>query len=65
MQHLVTGIGSPDPWWGREEQTESVNVPLMTRTGVSHNSRILATEDNLVSRVQAGGNRNMSSALVG
>ena len=65
MQHLGTNIGSPNPWWGREEQTESVNVPLMTGTGVSHNSRIPAFESNLVSCVQAGDNSNMFYALAG
>ena len=65
MQCLGTDIGSPSPWWGKEEQTESVNDPLMTRTGVSHNSGILAFEGNPVSCVMAGGNRNMSFALAG
>ena len=50
---------------GKEEQIESVNVPLMTVTRVSHNSRILASEDNLVSCVQGGGNGNMFPALAG
>ena len=48
-----------------EEKIESVHIPLMTRTGVSHNYGILAFEDNPVSCVQAGGNGNMSSALAG
>ena len=65
MQHLKTDTNSPDPLWGKEEQTESTNVPLMTGTRVSHNSRILASKDNHVSSVQAGGNRNMSSTLAG
>ena len=50
---------------GKEEQIESVNVPLKTVTRVSHNSRILASEDNLISCVQAGGNGNMFPALAG
>ena len=62
VQHLGTNIGSLGP---REEHTESVNVPLMTGTGVSHNSRILAFEGNPVSCVQACGNGNMSPALAG
>ena len=41
MQHHGTDTGSLDPWWGREEQPESVNVPLMTGTGVFYNSEIL------------------------
>ena len=63
MQHPKTDIGSLGPWWGRDEQTESTIVPLMTRTGVFHNSGIPAFKDNLVSYVKAGGNGNMSSAL--
>ena len=65
MQLPKTNTGSLGPWWGKEEQTEFTNVPLMTGTGVSHNFGILAFEDNLVSNVQASGNRNMSSALAG
>ena len=65
MQHPMADVGSPGPWWGKEEQTESANVPQMTRNRVSHNSGIPAYEDNLVSSVQAGGNGNMSSALAG
>ena len=65
MQRLRTDTGSPGLWWGREEQTESVNVPPMTGIEVSHNSRIPAFEGNPVSCVQASGNKNMSSALVG
>ena len=55
MQRLGIDTGSPSPWWGREEQTESVTVPLMIRTGLSHNSGILASEGNHVSCVQASG----------
>ena len=40
MQRPGTDIGSPGPWWGREEQVDSMNVPLITKTGVSHNSGI-------------------------
>ena len=64
MQRPGTDTGSLGPWWGREEQTESMSVALMTESGVSHNSRILASKGNPVSSVQAGSNRNMSSALV-
>ena len=63
MQHPETDTGSPSPWWGKEEQTESTNVPLVIGTAVSHNSRIPASEDSPVSCVQAGGNGNMSSTL--
>ena len=65
MQCPTTNIVSPDPWWGKEEQTVSVHVPLMTRTEVSHNFGILAFEDNLASSVQADGNGNMAPALGG
>ena len=65
MQHLGTGIGSFGPRWGREEQTESVNILLMIGTGVSHNPWILAFKGNPVSYVQANGNRNLLSNLVG
>ena len=34
----MTDTCSLSPWWGKEEQTEPMNVPLMTGTGVSHNS---------------------------
>ena len=63
MQLLGTNIGFLGPLWGREEQTEFVNVPLITRTRVSHNSGIPAFDGNPVSCVQAGGNRTMSFAL--
>ena len=63
MQCLKTSIDSLGPWWGREEQTKSMNVPLMTRTEVSQNSGIPAFDGNPVSCVQVSGNRNMSSAL--
>ena len=65
MQRPRTDTGYPGPWWGREKQIDSVNVPLMIGTGVSHNSRILASKGNPVSCVQPGDNRNMSSTLAG
>ena len=37
-------------------------VPLMTGTEMSHNSRILASEDNPTSGVQGDGNGNMAPA---
>ena len=51
MQYLRTSTIFLGPWWGREEQTESVNVPLMTGIGVSHKSRIPASEGNPTSCV--------------
>ena len=51
MQRPGTDTGSPGPWWGRDEQIESVNVPLMTWTRLSDNSRIPTSEGNPVSCV--------------
>ena len=65
MQRPTTDTVSLGPWWGKEEQTESAYVPLMTMTEVSRNSRILAFEDNPTLGVQADGNGNMSPALSG
>ena len=63
MQHLETDTGSSGQWFGKEETTTSVHVPLKIGIGVSHNSGISISKDNPVSCVQAGGNGNMSSAL--
>ena len=65
MQRPVTDTVSLGSWWGKEEQTAFVYVPLMIGTEVSHNSRILVFEDNLALGVQADGNGNMSPALSG
>ena len=51
MQHPGTDTGSPSPWWGRKEQNESMDVPLMTGTGVSHNSGIPGFKGNPISCV--------------
>ena len=51
MQLLGTDTGSPGPWWGKEEQTESVKVPLITGIGVPYNFGIPASEGNLISCV--------------
>ena len=51
MQCLGIDTDSPGSWWGKEEQTESMNIPLMNGTGVPHNSRILASKGNPVSCV--------------
>ena len=63
MQHLETGTCSLSPYWGKEEHTMSVHVPLMTGTEVSHNSGIPAFEGDPASCVQADGSSNMSSVL--
>ena len=65
MQHLETDTSSLGPWWGKEEKTMFVHVPLMIGTGVFHNLRILASEDNPASCDQASSNGNMSSSLAG
>ena len=65
MQHLGTDIGSPDPFWGKEEQTTSAHVPPMIGTVMSHNSGIPTSVDNPVSCAQADGNGSMSSAPSG
>ena len=51
MQCPRTNTGSLGPWWGGVEQTECVNVPLMTGTGVSHNPGIPSSEGNPASCV--------------
>ena len=63
VKHLGTDIVFLSPWWGREEQTAFVHVPLMTGTGVSHSLGIPVSKDNPVSCVKASGNGNMSYAL--
>ena len=65
MPHPRTDTGSSDPYWGVEEWTVSVQVPLMSETALSQNLGIPASRGNPVSYVQADGNRNMSSALAG
>ena len=65
MQCPATNIISLGPWWGKEEQTASMYIPLITGIEVSHNFGIPASEDNPASSVQAYGNGNMSPALVG
>ena len=63
MQHLGIDTGSLGPYWGKEEQTVSVHVPLMTRTVVSQPFGIPTSRGNPALSVQADGNNNMSSAL--
>ena len=65
MQHPETDTGPSGPHWDEKEQIVSTLVPLMTRTTLSHNSRIPASVDNLVSCAQADGNDSMSSAPFG
>ena len=64
VQHPETDIGSSSPHWGVKEQTVSSPVPLMTRTPLSQNPRILASEANPTLYVQADGSNNMSSVLI-
>ena len=65
MQHPEIDAGSPCPWWGKEETTAFMHVPLMTRTEVSHSPGIPASEDSPASCVQASNNGNTSSDLIG
>ena len=65
MQRLATDTVSPSPWWGKEEQTASVYIPLMIGTEMSHNLGITASGNNLASSVHADGNGNMTPALAG
>ena len=65
MQHLETDTVYLDPWRGREEQTASVHVPLITRIGMYHNLGIPAFKDNPASCVQVGGTRNILFSLAG
>ena len=65
MQHLGIDTDSLGPCWGKEEQTASVHVPLMTGTVLPHNPRIPASRGNPASYVQANGSNNMSYALSG
>ena len=63
MQCPTPDTVSSSPWWGKEEQTASVYIPLMTRIEVSYNSGIPASEGNLASCVQADDSSNMSSIM--
>ena len=65
MQRPKTDTNSLSPWWGKKEQTESVNVPLMIGTRVPYNSGISTSYSNPISFIQACGNGNMSLALAG
>ena len=65
VQHPGTDIGSSGLYWGEKEQTLFMHVPLMTGTVLTQNPRILASEGNPASYVQADGNNNMSSVLTG
>ena len=65
MQYPEPDTCSPSLYWGKEEHTASVHVPLMTRTEVSHSPGILASAGNLISYVQDDGNENISSTLTG
>ena len=65
MQHPGIDTSPSNLYWGENEQTVSAPVPLMTRTALSHNSGILASEDNPVSCAQGDGNGSMSSSSSG
>ena len=64
--HISRYLGPYSPLWASiESRKEIANVPLMTGTGVSHNSGIIASKGNPISCVQAGGDENMSFVLAG
>ena len=65
MQHPRTDSGRSGSYWGEKEKTASVPIPLMTRTTLSHNFRILASMGNPVSCAQVDGNGSMSSTQSG
>ena len=65
MQCLGTDTGFPGPCWGREEQTESMNVPQMTGIEVSHNFGIPVSEGNPILCVQASDHSNMPFVVDG
>ena len=65
MSHSEADIGSSSPLWGKKEHIASVHVPLMTGIMPSQNPRILASEGNPASYVQADGSGNISSVLIG
>ena len=52
IQYPGTDTGSYDPYWGVEEQTVSVPVPLMTGVALSRNPGTFASEGNPPSYVQ-------------
>ena len=63
MQHLENDTGPSGPYWGDNEQTASVPVPLMTGIAASQYPEILASEGNPTSYVQANGRINISFVL--
>ena len=65
MQHPKTDTGPSSPHQGEKEQAGSAPVPLITGTAPSQYPKILASEDNPTSYVQADGKNNISSFLVG
>ena len=65
MHHPRTDTGSLGPCWGKEEQTASVYVPLMTGIVASQPFGIPAFGGNPALYVQVYSSNNMSSALFG
>ena len=55
-QYHVPKTGPSSPFWGKKEQTVSVDAPLVPKTVVSHNSWIPVSRGNPVSHVQAADN---------
>ena len=65
MQHPWTDTGSSGLHCGEKEHTASTHVPLMTGTKVSRSLGIPTSAGNPASYVQADGNGNMSSVMIG
>ena len=65
MSHSEANTGSSGLHWAENEQTMSGHALLMTGTVMSHNPRILASEGNPASYVQADGSNYMSLILIG
>ena len=60
--HPEINTYSLGPFWGKEEHTESAQVPLMIWTVVSPDPETPVFEDNSASCVPADGSGNMSSS---
>ena len=65
VYHSTTETSSFDPYWGEKEQTVSAPVTLVTGTMLDQIPGIPAFAGNPTPYVEADGNRNMSSVLVG
>ena len=62
VSHPETDTCSPGPCWGKEEHTESAQVPLMIEIVASLDPKTLVSEDSSASCVPVDGSGNMSSS---